>query len=273
MLVEVDELKERIAGFPTWQYEFEFNDGVKTPVADPKKISRHEQRRRYFFEALLRVIGGSLSGHRVLDLGCNAGFWSLQAIEAGADFVLGVDGREAFIDQANLVFEAKNIDPARYRFEQGNVFAHDFREQFDIVLCLGLLSVVAKPVALFELMVRVGAEIIVIDTGLSNISSGFFEVSRLAEPQNAVDYAMVLVPTRDAVIELARQFGFKAVPLAQNITDYTSMDDYRSHRRLAFICSKTAPLEALVAEPPPSQNPWTSAIARIAMRASQRLGG
>jgi SAM-dependent methyltransferase len=272
MLVEVEELKDRIAGFPTWQYEFEFDHGVKTPVADRKKISRHEQRRRYFFEALLGVTGGSLGGHRVLDLGCNAGFWSLQAIEAGADFVLGIDGREAYIDQAKLVFEAKGVDPARYCFERGNVFAHDFSEQFDVVLCLGLLSVVAKPVALFELMARAGAEIIVIDTGLSRVPSGFFEVSRLAEPQNAVDYAMVLVPTRDAVIELARQFGFKTVPLAQNITDYTSMDDYRSHRRLAFICAKTTPLGAIAVERPPSQNPWMSAIASVAMRASQRLG-
>ena len=35
-----------------------------------------------------------LKGKRVLDLGCNAGFWSLNAAEAGADFVLGVDGRQ-----------------------------------------------------------------------------------------------------------------------------------------------------------------------------------
>jgi tRNA (mo5U34)-methyltransferase len=271
-LVEANELKERIARFPTWQYEFEFDDGVKTPVGDDKKISRHAQRRRYFFDALLRVTGGSLSGHRVLDLGCNAGFWSLQAIEAGADFVLGIDGHEAYVDQANLVFEAKGVDPARYRFATGNIFAYDFEEQFDVVLCLGLLSVVAKPVALFELMTRVGGEIIVIDTGLSRVTSAFFEVSRLAEPQNAVDSAMVLLPTREAVIELASQFALKTVPLAQNITDNTGMDDYRSHRRLAFICSKTVSLDALAVEPPP-QSPWMARIAHIGARASQRLGG
>jgi ribosomal protein L11 methylase PrmA len=41
----------------------------------------------------------------VLDLGCNAGFWSLAAIDAGADLVVGIDGRQMHIDQANLVFE------------------------------------------------------------------------------------------------------------------------------------------------------------------------
>ena len=34
---------------------------------------------------------GSLKGLRVLGLGCNAGWWSLKAIEAGCDFVAGID--------------------------------------------------------------------------------------------------------------------------------------------------------------------------------------
>ena len=38
--------------------------------------------------------------------------WSLQALEAGADFVLGVDAEQMHVDQANLVFEAKGADPA-----------------------------------------------------------------------------------------------------------------------------------------------------------------
>jgi len=58
-------------------------------------------------EPLSELYGGSLKGKRVLDLGCNAGFWSLDALERGADFVLGLDGRRMHIDQANFVFEVK----------------------------------------------------------------------------------------------------------------------------------------------------------------------
>ena len=144
------ELQDRIAAFPRWHYRFEFEGGATTPVVDLGKVNRHEQRRRYFFDALLQVTGGSLEGRRVLDLGCNAGWWSLQAIEAGADFVLGVDNRQMHIDQANLVFEAKGIDSTRYRFEQGDVFTHDFGDPFDVVLCLGLMEHVAKPVELLR---------------------------------------------------------------------------------------------------------------------------
>lgn len=254
--MEVDELQDRLAAFPRWHYKFEFDNGVSTPMHDRDMINRHEQRRRYFFQALLGLTGGSLRGRRVLDLGCNAGFWSLLAIEAGADFVLGVDGQQTYIDQAELVFEAKDIEASRYRFEQGNIFEHDFAERFDVVLCLGLLDHVSKPVELFELMAGVGAELIVIDTEVSRARSSLFEMDTLYDRQSAVDHQMVLIPSRLAVIELAGQFGFKTVPLAQNITDYTGMKDYRRERRLAFICSKKLPLDALPSAKSAPLAPW-----------------
>ena len=92
------------------------------------------------------------------------------------------------------MFEAKGVDPSRYRFEQGNVFGHEIAERFDVVLCLGLLDHVAKPVELFELMTGVGAEIVVIDTELSRAPSSSFEVSSLFDPRSAVDYPMLLLP-------------------------------------------------------------------------------
>ena len=40
--MEVDELREQIARFPVWQYEFEFDGGVRTPVGDPKRSTATE---------------------------------------------------------------------------------------------------------------------------------------------------------------------------------------------------------------------------------------
>lgn len=253
--MERDELEERIAGFPRWNYLFEFDNGAATPLPDRKMINRHEQRRRYFFDALIRLFGGSLRGQRVLDLGCNAGLWSLSAIDAGADFVLGIDAQPYCIDQANLVFEAKGIDPSRYRFEQGNVFEHDLSERFDVVLCLAFMDRTAKPVELFELMTKAGAEVIVIETELSRAASSFFELASLADARKAVDHKIALIPSREAVIELAAEFGYNTVPLARNITDYTGMKDYETQRRLAFFCSKGKSLGALAVEEP-SVMPW-----------------
>jgi tRNA (mo5U34)-methyltransferase len=270
--MEAHELEERIAGFPRWHYRFEFDGAITTPIDDNVDVNRHEQRKRYFFDALLKVAGGSLKGLRVLDLGCNAGFWSLQAIEAGADFVCGVDGREMHVEQARLVFEAKGIDRSRYRFEVANIFAHDFGEQFDVVLCLGLMYHISKPVELFEIMDRVAAEMVVIDTSVSFAPSSFFEVSRdrdMDDPRNAVDYEIVLVPTRGALIDLAFEFGYKTVPLAHNMTDYTGMVDYRIRRRVAFICARSVSLEMLTPEPPPPVTPWWRVLLNPARRGWQ----
>jgi SAM-dependent methyltransferase len=269
--VERDELEVRIAEFAKWHYEFEFEGGVRTPLVDRRLVNRHEQRRRYFFEALVRLLGGSLKGHRVLDLGCNAGFWALHCIEAGADFVAGIDARAEFIDQAELVFAAKGIEPARYSFEAGNVFAHDLGEGFDVVLCLGLLDMVSKPVELFELMAGAGAQLIVLDTGLSRAASSFFEVSSLGDPRKAVDHRLTLVPTREAVIELAGEFGYDVVPLARNIADYAGMKDYSDGRRLAFFCSKGIPLQGLAVEPELPRG-WRG-LAADPRRALQQLRG
>ncbi len=251
-LVDEEELKGRIASFPRWHYQFDLA-GVKTPIFDRAHINRHEQRSSYFFDALLSLTGGTLRGKRVLDLGCNAGFWSLKAVEAGCDFVYGVDGRQMHIDQASLVFEVKGVDPSRYEFAVGNVFFCDLSAQgpFDVVLCLGLLYHVSKPVELLERISEVNSDLLVIDTDVSSRSGSHFEVRHesLDEPRNAVDYEIVLCPTRRAVLELANQFGYRAIPLALDTSNFDGMLEYLIGERVAFICAKTSSLAGLRAGP------------------------
>lgn len=254
--VTAQELQERIAAFPRWDYRFQFDHGIETPLQDRGRINRQEQRRHYFFEPLLDLTGGSLRGRRVLDLGCNAGFWALQAIEAQADFVCGVDLRRDYVEQAQLVFEAKDVDPSRYSFREGDVFACELGDGFDLVLCLGLLAHVCKPVELFELMAGTGAELIVIDTEVSRARSSLFEVSRLYNTNDVAGDGLVLVPSRAALTDLAARFGFATVPLALSIGESIGMGDYRRRRRLAFICSKALDLSELASEERQSRVPW-----------------
>ena len=147
------------------------------------------------------------------------------------------------VEQANLVFEAKGVEPSRYRFEEANIFTHDFAGKFDIVLCLGLMYHISKPIELFEIIDRVGTEIVVIDTSVSFAPRGLLRDLRdrdLDDPRNAVDYEIVLVPTRGAVDRTGRgSSDYKTVSLAHNMTDYTGMHDYEIQRRLAFICARS----------------------------------
>ena len=276
--MEPKELERRVAEFPRWHYKFEFDNGVSTLTdsgATPRiyrknHIRRHEHRRHYFFDALLQVTGGSLSALRVLDLGCNAGYWSLAAIEAGADFVLGIDGRQMHVDQAGLVFEAKEIDPNRYRFEEGDIFRHDIDGTFDVVLCLGVMYHISKPVELFELIARVGADIVVIDTEVYATERSAFRVDRVVveNPMSAVDYPLALVPSRQAVVDLASLFGFQTVALAPNMTDYEGAEHYLARTRLALIGSKSASLDALQQD---TRRPVTPLVTKLARRLTHSL--
>ena len=163
-----EKIRERIDSFEQWHYQFDLKGELTPAVRGEKSVRRHQQRKKHFFAPMVELFGGSLKGKRVLDLGCNAGFWSLNAIKAGCDFVLGIDGRRMHIEQAEFVFETKDIDPARYCFEHHNLFELDFStlDEFDIVLCLGLLYHVNRPIELFQRIASVNTDFLLIDTAV-----------------------------------------------------------------------------------------------------------
>lgn len=252
-LVNETELRERVASFPRWHYEFDLN-GVRTPIFSRGHVNRHEQRKKYFFAPLVELLGGSLAGKRVLDLACNAGFWSLSAIEAGAEFVLGVDGRQMHIDQASLVFEVKGVEPSRYRFATSDVFALDLadEEPFDVVLCLGLLYHVSKP---FELMERISAwntDLLVVDTRVDPSPGPYFRIrgQQVDDPRQALDRPVALHPSKAAVARLAREFGYRDVKMLRpRFTSWEGSGSYRKGNRRAFVCAKHTALDELDSEP------------------------
>jgi SAM-dependent methyltransferase len=242
------ELRERIHSFPRWHYQLDLR-GQLTPIADPTRVNRHQQRRQYFFDPVVKLLGGSLAGRRVLDLGCNAGFWSLCAIESGCNHVLGIDARRMHIEQAKLVFEARGVGRGRYDFHCANLF--DLRPEalgrFDLVFCLGLLYHTSKPVSLLEWIARLSEDMLVIDTALSLLPGSAFEVRHdcLEDPRSACDRELVLYPTRAAVLDLVQAFGYRAVVLEPRFSSYVGAEDFQSGARRAFVCAKQTSLAAL----------------------------
>ena len=234
----------RIAMFPSWHFDFVLG-GHRT---NPARAEWQEFRRRYFFDPAVTHFGGSLEGKKVLDLGCNAGFFSLQAIEAGCDFVLGVDGRQTHIDQAGLVFEAKKVDRDRYHFACANILDFDYASlgPFDLILCVGVLYHINKPISLLEALTPVSTDTMVIETTLSTASGAFLELRResLDVSVNAVDYELVMLPTAEAVIFMTELFGntTRVLALPEIDDDFVNREPLMSHYRnglvQAFVCAK-----------------------------------
>ena len=271
------EVRRRIDAFERWHYEFDLN-GVKTPINDPTRVNRHRQRKRYFFDPIVDVLGGSLNGKRVLDLGCNAGYWSLSALEAGADYVLGIDGRQMHVDQANFVFDVKGIDRGRYDFVTGNIFDYDLTRHgnFDVVLCLGLMYHISKHMQLLEIIDSVNDDLLLIDTGLSLAPGSYLRVHKESSDslRNTVDYDVVMSPTEKALTDMVGQFGYSIAVLKPRFTDWTGSLEYRFGQRKAFLCTKktdladlAAPTEKIRTTPRPSDLFW---IARRQAKRAKR---
>jgi tRNA (mo5U34)-methyltransferase len=57
-----------------------------------------------------QAIPADLTGATVLDIGCNAGFYSLQMKQRGARYVLGVDVDERYLSQAHFAAETLDLE-------------------------------------------------------------------------------------------------------------------------------------------------------------------
>lgn len=244
MAMTQDEIATAVAQFPRWHYEFDLR-GVTTPIHDRQWINRHRQRKRYFFDPLAQA--GIFRGKRVLDLGCNAGFWAMHAIAAGCAHVVGVDAREMHIGQANLVFRALDIPVDRYRFIHDNVFTGDTREwggPFDIVLCLGLLYHVCKPMELMERIAALNTDILVIDSTVLNDPRSLIELRHepLEDPRMSADYQLVFLPSPAAVHDMAVASGYACHTLAPRFDDWEGCADFAAGDRYTFACAKHADL-------------------------------
>jgi predicted RNA methylase len=71
--------------------------------ATPRAVDHPLQRFTHFMPSLVAAAGGSLAGKRVLDIACNAGFWSIQCALLGAAEVVGFDTRPELVEQAQVL--------------------------------------------------------------------------------------------------------------------------------------------------------------------------
>lgn len=91
-----------------------------------------------------------LVGRSVLDIGCNAGFYSMEMKRRGATRVLGVDAQESYLAQARFAAEVSGLDIEFRRMSVFDVGA--LEETFDIVLFLGVLYHLRHPLLALDLI-------------------------------------------------------------------------------------------------------------------------
>jgi tRNA (mo5U34)-methyltransferase len=97
-----------------------------------------------------QALPSDLTGASVLDVGCNAGFYSFELKRRGAARVLGIDPDARYLAQARLAAEVNGLD---VEFRQLPVWqVGKLRERFDVVLFLGVLYHLRHPLLALDLL-------------------------------------------------------------------------------------------------------------------------
>jgi tRNA (mo5U34)-methyltransferase len=96
------------------------------------------------------LLPDDLTNKTVLDLGCNAGFYSLEMKRRGAARVLGIDFDERYLAQARFAARTLGLE---IEFRKMSVYdVAEIGETFDIVLFLGVLYHLRHPLLALDLI-------------------------------------------------------------------------------------------------------------------------
>jgi tRNA (mo5U34)-methyltransferase len=140
----VEEIQERVLELGQWFHNMNLG-GVQT--APQHSLGDYPSCKwRQFAHAL----PADLRGRTVLDIGCNAGFYSIEMKRRGAARVLGIDTDEAYLAQARFAAEVCGV---QIDLEQLSVYEIGrLEEKFDVVLFMGVLYHLRHPLLALDLI-------------------------------------------------------------------------------------------------------------------------
>jgi tRNA (mo5U34)-methyltransferase len=102
------------------------------------------------FRGFRHAIPEDLTGKSVLDIGCNAGFYSIEMKKRGASRVLAIDSDEDYLKQARF---AASVNEMNIEFRKMNVYeVPQLRERFDVVIFMGVLYHLRHPLLALDLL-------------------------------------------------------------------------------------------------------------------------
>jgi tRNA (mo5U34)-methyltransferase len=147
-----------IASLAPWFHNLHLPNGEQTapdhPLGDFPQVK---------WRQIAPHVPSDLHGKRVLDIGCNAGFYSFELARRGAD-VLAIDIDPHYLRQAHWAAECFGLQ-GRIQFQQASVYdLAGTRERFDIVWFLGVLYHLRHPLLALDILREVTAQQMVLQT-------------------------------------------------------------------------------------------------------------
>jgi tRNA (mo5U34)-methyltransferase len=147
-----------ISALGPWFYNLHLPDGSQT--APGHALGDFPA---FKWSEIMDSIPSDLSGWNVLDVGCNAGFYSFEMAKRGAT-VTGIDIEPLFLRQAEWASREFGLED-RVRWKQMHVYdlAHD-QESYDLVLFLGVFYHLRYPLLGLDVVARKVRRMLVFQT-------------------------------------------------------------------------------------------------------------
>lgn len=228
---------ERLA---PWFHRIDLGDGIVTKTASVAGEPADHPLGPW--EIVRKCLPDDLTGLRVLDVGCNAGFYAVEAKRRNAAFVLGVDSQRHQIRQATFVRRALGLDIALRRLSVYDLSRKTVGE-FDITLALGLVYHCKHLVLALERLFEITRGTLILETavllpdapstGPINYTVGTLtrQIHPLAyvenDPGSKESVFNWFLPSSSAMAALLRDVGFSEVSLVEERGD-----------RATFSCRK-----------------------------------
>ena len=195
---------------------------------------------RQKFRRFAHAIPDDLTGKTVLDIGCNAGFYSIEMKRRGAERVVGIDFDERYLAQARFAAEMSGTE---IEFRQMSVFdVAQLGEMFDVVIFMGVLyhlrhpllaldllyENVVKDMLVFQSMLRGSEDVVPAETDYDFWEDEIFDTEGwpkmyFIEHRFAQDPTNWWIPNTACVEAMLRSAGFK-------ITDHPEKEVYICRR-------------------------------------------
>lgn len=118
---------------------------------------------RFKWDQIAAYVPEDLSGWRVLDVGCNAGFYTFELARRGAD-VLGIDVDTHYLKQAQWAAEKLKLD-RQTRFQQMQVYdLARLPEKFDLIWFMGVFYHLRYPLMALDILSEKNTDMMVFQT-------------------------------------------------------------------------------------------------------------
>lgn len=140
------EIERRIQELGPWFHNLEL-DGVMTA---PSHFLGDYPRVKW--QRFAHAVPADLTGKTVLDIGCNAGFYSLEMKRRGAKCVVAIDSSDEYLAQARFAAAVTGLE-----IELRQLDVYDVAElgtKFDVVLFMGVLYHLRHPLLALDLLQR-----------------------------------------------------------------------------------------------------------------------